>query len=78
MNYGARPLARVIQDSIKKPLSEELLFGKLAKGGHVSVGVKAGELTFKIESAADIGRKDDAEKKAKKKGPKKNTEMVDK
>tara|TARA_R110002124_G_scaffold55599_5_gene157335 strand:- start:27196 stop:29559 length:2364 start_codon:yes stop_codon:yes gene_type:complete len=78
VNYGARPLARVIQDSIKKPLSEELLFGKLAKGGHVSVGVKAGELTFKIESAADIGRKDDAEKKAKKKGPKKNTEMVDK
>mgnify|MGYP003149226501 FL=1 len=77
-NYGARPLARVIQDSIKKPLSEELLFGKLAKGGHVSVGVKAGELTFKIESAADVSRKNDADKKTKKKGPKKNTEMVDK
>ncbi|WP_340150223.1 ATP-dependent Clp protease ATP-binding subunit ClpA [uncultured Sneathiella sp.] len=77
-NYGARPLARVIQDSIKKPLSEELLFGKLAKGGHVSVGVKAGELTFKIESATDVSRKNDADKKTKKKGPKKNTEMVEK
>ena len=35
--YGARPLARVIQDNIKQPLSEELLFGKLAKGGVVQV-----------------------------------------
>src|SRR5262245_14094020 len=35
--YGARPLARVIQESIKKPLAEELLFGKLAKGGQVRV-----------------------------------------
>ncbi|MEX0583549.1 MAG: AAA family ATPase, partial [Sneathiella sp.] len=78
VSYGARPLARVIQDSIKKPLSEELLFGKLAKGGHVSIGVKAGELTFRIESAADVSRKDDADKKTKKKGPKKNTEMADK
>ena len=31
---GARPLGRVIQEHIKKPLAEELLFGKLAKGGH--------------------------------------------
>ena len=37
--YGARPLARVIQEHIKKPLAEELLFGKLAKGGAVRVGV---------------------------------------
>jgi len=36
---GARPMARVIQDSIKRPLAEELLFGKLAEGGHVHVGV---------------------------------------
>ncbi len=35
--YGARPLARVIQDNIKKPLAEELLFGKLAEGGAVEV-----------------------------------------
>jgi len=37
---GARPLGRVIQESIKKPLAEELLFGKLTKGGVVRVGVK--------------------------------------
>jgi len=35
--YGARPLARIIQEHIKKPLAEELLFGKLAKGGMVVV-----------------------------------------
>jgi len=47
---GARPMARVIQEAIKKPLAEELLFGKLAQGGHVSVGVKDGEFEFTIES----------------------------
>ena len=46
---GARPLGRVIQEHIKKPLAEELLFGKLAKGGLVKVTVKAGELHLKIE-----------------------------
>jgi ATP-dependent Clp protease ATP-binding subunit ClpA len=38
---GARPMARVIQEHIKRPLAEELLFGKLAKGGHVRVEVAA-------------------------------------
>jgi ATP-dependent Clp protease ATP-binding subunit ClpA len=46
---GARPLGRVIQEHIKKPLAEELLFGKLAKGGVVRVGVKGGEIDLKIE-----------------------------
>ncbi|MXU64251.1 ATP-dependent Clp protease ATP-binding subunit ClpA [Oceanomicrobium pacificus] len=46
---GARPLARVIQENIKKPLAEELLFGKLAKGGLVKVGVKDGALDLRIE-----------------------------
>jgi ATP-dependent Clp protease ATP-binding subunit ClpA len=46
--YGARPLARVIQDQIKKPLADELLFGKLAKGGEVTVKLKDGELAFEI------------------------------
>lgn len=46
--YGARPLGRVIQESIKKPLAEELLFGKLAKGGAVKIGLKNGELAFDI------------------------------
>jgi ATP-dependent Clp protease ATP-binding subunit ClpA len=44
--YGARPLSRVIQEHIKKPLAEELLFGRLAKGGVVKVDVKDGKLTF--------------------------------
>ncbi|HID66880.1 MAG TPA: ATP-dependent Clp protease ATP-binding subunit ClpA, partial [Roseibacterium sp.] len=49
---GARPLGRVIQEYIKKPLAEELLFGKLAKGGHVKVGVKDGKIDLRVEQAA--------------------------
>jgi ATP-dependent Clp protease ATP-binding subunit ClpA len=49
--YGARPLARVIQEYVKKPLAEELLFGKLVKGGSVKVGLKDGELTFDVQEA---------------------------
>ena len=49
---GARPLARVIQEHIKKPLAEELLFGKLAKGGLVKVGVNNGEISLKLEGPA--------------------------
>ncbi|WP_380053637.1 ATP-dependent Clp protease ATP-binding subunit ClpA [Falsihalocynthiibacter sp. SS001] len=45
---GARPLGRVIQEHIKKPLAEELLFGKLAKGGLVKVGVKDGKIDLRI------------------------------
>jgi len=45
---GARPLGRVIQEHIKKPLAEELLFGKLAKGGVVKVKVKDGDLVLDI------------------------------
>ncbi|PUB11050.1 ATP-dependent Clp protease ATP-binding subunit ClpA [Yoonia sediminilitoris] len=47
---GARPLGRVIQENIKKPLAEELLFGKLVKGGIVKVGVKKGELDLRYEA----------------------------
>jgi len=46
---GARPLGRVIQEHIKKPLAEELLFGKLAKGGVVKVGVKDGDIDLRID-----------------------------
>jgi len=44
--FGARPLARVIQEKIKSPLSEEILFGKLAKGGQVKVSCKKDKLAF--------------------------------
>lgn len=45
---GARPLGRVIQEHIKKPLAEELLFGKLQKGGVVRVAVKDGDLDLQL------------------------------
>ena len=51
-HMGARPLARVIQESIKKPLADEVLFGRLTKGGHVTVRVGDNdELAFDIEEA---------------------------
>ena len=49
---GARPMARVIQESIKRPLAEELLFGRLAGGGHAFVTVGADD-QLKVESRAD-------------------------
>jgi ATP-dependent Clp protease ATP-binding subunit ClpA len=47
---GARPLSRVIQEHIKKPLAEELLFGKLAKGGTVRILKKEDGLAFEYLS----------------------------
>ena len=49
---GARPLGRVIQEHIKKPLAEELLFGKLVKGGAVKVTLKDKKLEFEYTEAA--------------------------
>ncbi len=46
--YGARPLARVIEEHIKKPLADELLFGRLAKGGRVTVTIQADKPVFVI------------------------------
>jgi ATP-dependent Clp protease ATP-binding subunit ClpA len=43
---GARPLARVIQEKIKTPLAEEVLFGKLSKGGTVRILIKGDALDF--------------------------------
>ncbi len=45
---GARPLGRVIQEHIKKPLAEELLFGKLTKGGLVRVTVREGAIHLEV------------------------------
>src|SRR3546814_1820758 len=49
--YGARPMGRLIQEKIKQPLAEELLFGKLVHGGEVRVHLKDDELAFEITSA---------------------------
>nr|WP_156547622.1 ATP-dependent Clp protease ATP-binding subunit ClpA [Agrobacterium vitis] len=53
---GARPLGRVIQEHIKKPLANEILFGKLKKGGIVKVGTvtKDGEEQLKLDCVADV------------------------
>lgn len=45
-SMGARPMARLIQENVKKPLAEELLFGKLVDGGHVILDTKDGKLHF--------------------------------
>ncbi len=54
--YGARPLARVIQEHIKKPLADEILFGRLIRGGHVKVSLKDGKIAFDVndDSAAPV------------------------
>ena len=64
---GARPLARIIQSKIKKPLAEEILFGKLQKGGLALVDYDGEALTFKFE-----------EQKRKASGKKKETQKAHK
>jgi ATP-dependent Clp protease ATP-binding subunit ClpA len=49
--YGARPMGRLIQEKIKQPLAEELLFGKLVNGGEVRVHLRDNELAFEIVPA---------------------------
>ncbi len=49
--YGARPMARLIQEKVKQPLAEELLFGKLRHGGEVHVSVKDEVLAFELTPA---------------------------
>jgi ATP-dependent Clp protease ATP-binding subunit ClpA len=75
---GARPLGRVIQEHIKKPLAEEVLFGKLKKGGTVRVTVETretGETGLKLESLADEvpvkPKKEEPKKIPAKKAPRK-------
>jgi ATP-dependent Clp protease ATP-binding subunit ClpA len=53
IDNGARPLARLVQDEIKRPLADEILFGKLDKGGSVLVNVVDGRVEFEIEAPAD-------------------------
>ena len=65
--YGARPLGRVIQEHIKKPLADDILFGRLTKGGHVKVALKDGKIVFDIsgtEAAAKQAADADADEDA--------------
>ena len=60
-DYGARPLARVIQKELKDPLTDEVLFGRLARGGRVAVdaGEEGDSLVFSFPDEADDARQDD-------------------
>jgi ATP-dependent Clp protease ATP-binding subunit ClpA len=51
---GARPMARVIQEKVKRVLADELLFGKLADGGKVMLSVREGELQVNTEAAEPV------------------------
>jgi len=51
---GARPMSRVIQEHVKRPLADELLFGRLAEGGKVYLGVKDGKLDVRAESEPQL------------------------
>ena len=54
--YGARELGRVIQEKVKKPMAEELIFGALSKGGHVAITLDKGAISFKYSSNQDKKR----------------------
>ena len=51
---GARPMARLIREKIRKPLAEDLLFGRLVNGGHVTVTVRDGELAVEVEEESAV------------------------
>ncbi|MDF0543207.1 ATP-dependent Clp protease ATP-binding subunit ClpA [Sphingobium sp. H39-3-25] len=61
--YGARPMGRLMQEKVKQPLAEELLFGKLVHGGEVKVRLKDDALAFEIIPAAPKKGKKGASKK---------------
>ncbi len=64
--YGARPMGRLVQEKIKQPLAEELLFGKLVNGGEVKVRIKDNAPAFEITPAAPKATKSKAKPKADK------------
>jgi ATP-dependent Clp protease ATP-binding subunit ClpA len=74
--FGARPLARMIQEHVKKPLAEELLFGKLAKGGIVEVGIEDGKMTFDYPAPKDPKGKKKGRGKGKGQGGNKKPALV--
>jgi ATP-dependent Clp protease ATP-binding subunit ClpA len=60
--YGARPLARLIQEHVKKPLADELLFGKLVAGGQVKISVKDDQLLLDCQPPKPASRPKKTEK----------------
>ena len=68
-HFGARPLKRVIQDEIKKPLADELLFGRWVEGGEVKIGCKNKKLTIDIEPGTLLPKPKSKPKNMKSKEP---------
>jgi ATP-dependent Clp protease ATP-binding subunit ClpA len=68
-DFGARPLARVIQDDVKQPLGEELLFGKLEKGGHVRIDAEDAEI--EPEGSPQASRRPEGDSERERTGEKK-------
>jgi ATP-dependent Clp protease ATP-binding subunit ClpA len=66
--YGARPMGRLVQEKIKQPLAEELLFGKLIHGGEVKVTIKDDAPAFEIVAAAPKPSKKRGKKTAEPEG----------
>jgi ATP-dependent Clp protease ATP-binding subunit ClpA len=61
-NMGARPLSRLIQEKIKKPIAEEILYGKLSNGGNIKVDLKDKKLTFDYKPFKKSRKKKEKEK----------------
>ena len=74
-HFGARPLGRVIQNSIKTPLADELLFGKLMRGGLVKISMEDNKLTFHIQ--ADTAKKKKPAKRKSGEGKKDTPALVE-
>ena len=75
--YGARPMARLVQEKIKQPLAEELLFGKLVNGGEVKVRIKDNAPSFEITPAPPKATKGKASAKAPKTTAKRKGEAAE-
>ncbi|WP_338242076.1 ATP-dependent Clp protease ATP-binding subunit ClpA [Aurantiacibacter hainanensis] len=71
---GARPMARLIQEKVKQPLAEELLFGKLSAGGEVHISVKDDKLAFELTPAPPKGKPKRKRKSTAKKTASKDTD----
>src|SRR4029077_1240409 len=52
--FGARPLARVIEDTVKRPPTEEILFGQLENGGQVTVDAAGEEIALRFREPAEV------------------------
>ena len=72
--YGARPMQRLVQEKIKQPLAEELLFGKLVDGGEVKVHIKDGTPAFEITPAPPKATRTKGPAPAKANGKRKKSE----